>query len=71
MEERDKTAYKLESAEVKLIKLANKAPPEGHSEGRLGQQETDESPLDAESGSIAKRWIRIRSDPPTEPARSA
>ncbi|TAQ84055.1 hypothetical protein B7494_g7621 [Chlorociboria aeruginascens] len=62
VEERDKVAYRLEAAEVKLIKLANgeriKAAKKSASR--------DEKPLgngDAESGSLAARWIPNKKRP--------
>jgi calcium permeable stress-gated cation channel len=56
VEKRDKIAYNLESAEVKLIKLANKARLEAQKKGAPAE----EAPVvdgDTESGSIAARWI--------------
>ena len=62
VEERDKTAFKLEKAEVKLIKMANK---ERRGAIKKGASATDDSeiPFDAESGSIAKRWIPDKKRP--------
>lgn len=62
VEERDKTAYKLEKAEVKLIKLANKERIKA-SKGNAGDREEPQPPLDAESGSVAARWISRKKRP--------
>jgi len=56
VEKRDKIAYKLESAEVKLIKLANKARLEAQKKG-APHEEAPAVDGDTESGSIAARWI--------------
>ncbi|KAG9238478.1 hypothetical protein BJ875DRAFT_450854 [Amylocarpus encephaloides] len=62
VEKRDEAAYKLEAAEVKLIKLANgerlKAAKNGGASG-------EEEPIsgDAESGSLAGRWIPTKKRP--------
>ncbi|KAL3427245.1 DUF221 domain-containing protein [Phlyctema vagabunda] len=55
VEERDKVAYKLEAAEVKLIKLANGE----RLKAIKGGASHDEHPLDPEqeSGSLAARWV--------------
>lgn len=61
VEERDKVAYRLEAAEVKLIKLANgerlKATKKGASH--------DDQPLEVSqaSGSLAARWIPTKKRP--------
>ncbi|CZT07318.1 related to A.thaliana hyp1 protein [Rhynchosporium agropyri] len=62
VEERDKVAHQLEAAEVKLIKLANgeriKATKNGAS--------VEQPPIgegDAESGSLAARWIPLKKRP--------
>ncbi len=63
VEERDKTAYVLESAEVKLIKLAN---GERLKALKKGGRNPDEEPIgngDAESGSLAARWIPTKKRP--------
>ncbi|KAI2624272.1 DUF221-domain-containing protein [Hypoxylon sp. NC1633] len=62
VKERNKVAMKLEKAEVKLLKLANaqriKAnKKKGGSDGRA------EAPADAESGSIAARWVPEKKRP--------
>lgn len=62
VEERDKVAYKLEAAEVKLIKLANKERLKATKKGANAQTQ----PLgdgDAESGSLAARWIPTKKRP--------
>lgn len=62
VEERDKTAYKLEKAEVKLIKLANKERIKA-TKGNTADREEPMAPLDAESGSVAARWISRKKRP--------
>lgn len=64
VKERDKAAYKLESAEVKLIKLANKARQKAIKAG-ASADDVDTAPItgDAESGSIAARWIPAKKRP--------
>jgi len=63
VEERDKVAMKLEKAEVKLIQLANaerlKAVKKGGDSGHRG----GDTQLDAESGSVAARWIPQKKRP--------
>jgi hypothetical protein len=58
VEDRDKAAMRLEKAEVKLIKLANKARQEAIKKGGSAE-DADKAPIvgDAESGSIAARWV--------------
>lgn len=52
VEKRDDAAYKLEGGEVKLIKMVHKARV------KAGASSSETEPLpDAESGSIADRWI--------------
>lgn len=62
VKQRDKVAMRLEKAEVKLIKLANKerqkALKKGGNAGNAG-----DVPLDAESGSLAARWVPIKKRP--------
>lgn len=61
VEERDKTAMKLEAAEVKLIKLADAA----RRKGALGNDPPEEDgEAEGESGSVAARWLD-RKDRPT------
>jgi hypothetical protein len=63
--ERDKVAYKLEAAEVKLLKAANGERLKAIKKGR----HTDEEPVvagpeaDTESGSLAARWIPTKKRP--------
>jgi hypothetical protein len=62
VEERDKVAQRLEGAEVKLIKLANKERLKAVKQGASN----DEEPLgerDAESGSLAGRWVSTKKRP--------
>jgi calcium permeable stress-gated cation channel len=62
VEERDEVAMRLEGAEVKLIKLANaerlKAIKKGASE-----EQGSPPPGDAESGSVAARWVPKKKRP--------
>lgn len=60
VEERDKVAYRLEKAEVKLIKLANK---ERIKASKGASEENTHPPLDAESGSVASRWVPHKKRP--------
>lgn len=60
VEERDKVAFKLEKAEVKLIKLANK---ERVKTSKGAPEENVHPPLDAESGSVASRWVPQKKRP--------
>ncbi|RDL30692.1 uncharacterized protein BP5553_10037 [Venustampulla echinocandica] len=66
VEERDTVAYKLEAAEVKLVRLANgerlKAAKKA---GAAAEDAPVEAPVDgdAESGSLAARWIPIKKRP--------
>jgi hypothetical protein len=57
VEKRDKIAFKLESAEVKLIKLANKERLAAQKKGGATNEEALVVNGDTESGSIAARWI--------------
>ncbi|KAH9220157.1 hypothetical protein DL95DRAFT_442907 [Leptodontidium sp. 2 PMI_412] len=62
VEERDKVAYNLEAAEVKLIKLANAERLKAIKNGANVEQ----PPIgegDAESGSLAARWIPLKKRP--------
>lgn len=65
VEERDKAAFRLEKAEVKLIKLANKERQKAIKEGASGASDQPEpaSAADAESGSIAARWVPAKKRP--------
>jgi hypothetical protein len=64
VEERDKTAFRLEGAETKLIKLANK---ERLQAAKKSGDANDEEPVvataDSESGSIAARWLPTKKRP--------
>ncbi|KAH6632596.1 hypothetical protein F5144DRAFT_255922 [Chaetomium tenue] len=64
VEDRDKAAMRLEKAEVKLIKLANKARQGAIKKG-ASPDEADKAPIagDAESGSIAARWVPPKKRP--------
>ncbi|KAK4174369.1 hypothetical protein QBC36DRAFT_333770 [Triangularia setosa] len=64
VKERDKVAMKLEKAEIKLIKLANKARQKAIKNG-ANVSEADKQAItgDTESGSIAARWISAKSRP--------
>lgn len=57
VEKRDKIAFKLESAEVKLIKLANKERSAALKKGATPNEEALVADGDTESGSVAARWI--------------
>ena len=60
VKERDKVALRLEKAEVKLIKLANKIRRKAMDKGAVDDKQ---APLDAESGSIAARWVPRKKRP--------
>ncbi|KAK0629621.1 hypothetical protein B0T17DRAFT_487473 [Bombardia bombarda] len=62
VKERDKVAFRLEKAEVKLIKLANKERQKAIKKG-ASVDEAAQTPLDAESGSIAARWVPNKKRP--------
>ncbi|KAH6855833.1 hypothetical protein B0I37DRAFT_63946 [Chaetomium sp. MPI-CAGE-AT-0009] len=64
VENRDKAAMRLEKAEVNLIKLANKARQAAIKKG-ASPEEADKAPIvgDAESGSIAARWVPPKKRP--------
>lgn len=62
VKERDKIAMKLEKAEVKLIKLANKNRTKA-AKGAGADHEEPHPSLDAESGSIAARWVPAKKRP--------
>ena len=69
VDERDKTAMKLEGAEIKLIKAATKARVKagGAAEAPQDQDESKtpaEDNTNGESGSIAGRWLK-KADRPT------
>lgn len=58
VKERDKTAMKLEKAEVKLIKLANKA----RTKATKGQEDSRPA-VDNEHGSVGARWVPTKKRP--------
>ncbi|KAK1783125.1 hypothetical protein QBC45DRAFT_400849 [Copromyces sp. CBS 386.78] len=62
VKERDKVALRLEKAEVKLIKLANKTRRKAMDKGAVDDIDK-QAPLDAESGSIAARWVPRKKRP--------
>lgn len=57
VEQRDKTAYKLESAEVKLITLAHKNRVKSQKNGGHQDDEAAATGVGGESGSVAARWV--------------
>ncbi|ORY65236.1 uncharacterized protein BCR38DRAFT_408957 [Pseudomassariella vexata] len=61
VKERDEVAMKLEKAEVKLLKLANATRIKAVKKG--GADEQTEGPADAESGSLAARWVPAKKRP--------
>ncbi|KAF8855365.1 DUF221-domain-containing protein [Acephala macrosclerotiorum] len=68
VEERDKVAYKLEEAEVKLLKEANGERLKAIKKGAHTEEEPVVSPeageqVDTESGSLAARWIPTKKRP--------
>ena len=66
VEERDKVAYKLEAAETKLVKLANKAHAKSIKKGTSHHEEEhlgNTGEVDRESGSAAARWIDPKQRP--------
>jgi hypothetical protein len=62
IKERDKVAFRLEKAEVKLIKLANKERQKSIKKRGSAEAEAD-TPLDVESGSLAARWVSPKKRP--------
>ncbi|OTB19899.1 hypothetical protein K445DRAFT_313688 [Daldinia sp. EC12] len=62
VKERDKVAMKLEKAEVKLLKLANAQRIKSAKKGGSNNDKA-EAPLDAESGSLAARWVPEKKRP--------
>ncbi|KAL2021086.1 hypothetical protein VTK56DRAFT_7505 [Thermocarpiscus australiensis] len=64
VEDRDKAALRLEKAEVKLIKLANKERQKAVKKG-ASAEEAGKAIIsgDAESGSIAARWVPNKKRP--------
>lgn len=63
IEERDKTAMKLEKGEVKLLKLVNKARVAANKKGGSESVDNGAATGDAEHGSIASRWIPNKKRP--------
>ncbi|PMD62966.1 DUF221-domain-containing protein [Hyaloscypha bicolor E] len=63
VEERDKTALILESAEVKLIKLANEQRLKAIKKGGGNSEAEPVEEGDAESGALAARWIPEKKRP--------
>ncbi|KAH7143821.1 hypothetical protein EDB81DRAFT_508218 [Dactylonectria macrodidyma] len=61
VEERDKTAMKLEKGEIKLLKLVNKERINAIKKG--GQDEKGPVNADPEAGSVAARWIPDKKRP--------
>lgn len=62
VEERDKVAFKLEAAEIKLIKLAGKARAKAMKKG-TAQDEEPPANENGESGSVAARWVQPKQRP--------
>ncbi|KAI1760520.1 DUF221-domain-containing protein [Hypoxylon sp. FL1150] len=64
VKERDKVAMKLEKAEIKLLKLANaQRIKAAKKKGGSDANERAEAPMDAESGSLAARWVPHKKRP--------
>ncbi|KAI8951118.1 hypothetical protein F4801DRAFT_578855 [Xylaria longipes] len=61
VKERDKVAFKLEKAEIKLLKLANAARLKAIKKGAADERPV--APADAESGSLAARWVAPKKRP--------
>ncbi|KAJ3574845.1 hypothetical protein NPX13_g4233 [Xylaria arbuscula] len=61
VKERDKVAMKLEKAEIKLLKLANKARIKAVKKGAV--DESAPVAADAESGDLAQRWVAPKQRP--------
>ncbi|KAI1132497.1 hypothetical protein F5Y10DRAFT_231267 [Nemania abortiva] len=61
VKERDNVAMRLEKAEVKLLKLANQERLKAIKKGAA--DERAEAPIDAESGSLAARWVPPKKRP--------
>lgn len=62
VEERDKVAFKLEAAEVKLIKQAAKARTKAIKKGTATDDEAV-AESNGESGSVAARWVQPKQRP--------
>ncbi|KAI9745605.1 MAG: hypothetical protein M1818_001139 [Claussenomyces sp. TS43310] len=63
VEKRDKIAFKLEKAEVKLSQLANAARLKVLKEGDSHDEAAPITDADAESGSVAARWVSHKKRP--------
>lgn len=63
VDQRDKLAYKLEGAEVKLSKLANGARLKALKKGGNAEEDAPIAAPDAESGSVASRWLPDKKRP--------
>jgi hypothetical protein len=67
VQERDKVAFKLEGAETKLIKLANKERLAQIKKNKGAAADEQQQPVishaDAESGSLAARWVPTKKRP--------
>jgi hypothetical protein len=63
VKERDKTAQLLEGGEVKLIKLANGERLKAIKKGAGNDEQPLEAQADAESGSLAARWVPQKKRP--------
>lgn len=61
VDERDKVAFKLETAEIKLIKLAGKARAKAMKKGSVADEEPGNE--NGESGSVAARWVQPKQRP--------
>lgn len=61
VEERDKIAFKLEAAEIKLIKLAGKARAKAIKKGTANEEVLENE--NGESGSVAARWVQPKQRP--------
>lgn len=61
--ERDKTALKLEGAEVKLIKLVNKTRNKALKKGGDDAARAPEADADAETANVVSRWIPDKKRP--------
>lgn len=62
VEERDKVAFKLEAAEIKLIKQAAKARAKATKKGTAPDEEVT-GDANGESGSVAARWVQPKQRP--------
>jgi hypothetical protein len=66
VDQRDKAAYKLEAAETKLIKMANKNRLKALKKGGATNEEAAaavNADADGESGSIASKWVPAKDRP--------